>query len=63
MFGRKQEILIGFMSGISNVNYYLRERGIDADEALAKEILATAKTLDHIMTDDEVMAVVKRVRG
>jgi 2-isopropylmalate synthase len=63
MFGRKQEILIGFMSGISNVNYYLRERGIEPDEALAKEILATAKTLDHIMTEEEVMAVVTRVRG
>ncbi len=63
MFGRKQEILIGFMSGASNVNYYLRERGIEPDDALTKEILATAKTLDHIMTDEEVAAVVKRVRG
>jgi len=63
MFGRKQEILIGFMSGASNVNYYLRERGIEPDEALTKEILAAAKALDHIMTDEEVMAVVKRVRG
>jgi len=63
MFGRKQEILIGFMSGASNVNYYLRERSIEPDEALTKEILATAKTLDHIMTEEEVMAVVKRVRG
>jgi len=62
-FGRKQEILIGFMSGASNVNYYLRERGIEPDDALTKEILATAKTLDHIMTEDEVMAVVSRVRG
>jgi len=63
MFGRKQEILIGFMSGASNVNYYLRERGIEPDEALTKEILAAAKALDHIMTEDEVTAVVKRVRG
>lgn len=62
MFGRKQEILIGFMSGASNVSYYLRERGIEPDEALVKEILAAAKALDHIMTDEEVMAVVKRVR-
>src|SRR5512143_497294 len=31
MFGRKQEILIGFMSGASNVNYYLRARGIEPD--------------------------------
>ncbi len=63
MFGRKQEILIGFMSGASNVSYYLRERGMEPDDALVKEILAAAKALDHIMTDEEVMAVVKRVRG
>jgi len=62
MFGRKQEILIGFMSGASNVSYYLRERGIEPDETLVKEILGAAKALDHIMTDEEVMAVVKRVR-
>jgi 2-isopropylmalate synthase len=62
MFGRKQEILIGFMSGASNVSYYLRERGIEPDDALVKEILAAAKALDHIMTEEEVMAVVKRVR-
>jgi 2-isopropylmalate synthase len=63
MFGRKQEICIGFMSGASNVNYYLRDRNIEPDEKLTKEILVAAKELDHIMTDDEVMAIVKRVRG
>ncbi len=62
MFGRKQEILIGFMSGASNVSYYLRERGIEPDDTLVKELLAAAKALDHIMTDEEVMAVVHRVR-
>jgi 2-isopropylmalate synthase len=63
MFGRKQEICIGFMSGASNVTYWLTERGIPSDPGLVKEILAAAKGLDHIMTEDEVMAVVKRVRG
>jgi len=63
MFGRKQEILIGFMSGASNVNYYLRERGIEPTETLTKEILAAAKALDHIMTEEEVMGVVRRVQG
>ncbi len=62
MFGRKQEILIGFMSGASNVNYYLRERGIEPSEKLTKEILAAAKALDHIMTEEEVMAIVRRVQ-
>jgi 2-isopropylmalate synthase len=63
MIGRNQEICIGFMSGISNVNYWLRERGIPSDEVLVTEILKAAKAQDHIMTDDEVMAVIKRVKG
>jgi 2-isopropylmalate synthase len=63
MFGRSQEICIGFMSGASNVNYWLSQRDIPTDETLVAEILKAAKTQDHIMTDDEVMAVVKRVRG
>ena len=63
MIGRAQEICIGFMSGASNVNYWLTSRNIAVDDALVAEILKAAKTQDHIMTDDEVMAVVKRVRG
>jgi 2-isopropylmalate synthase len=63
MFGRKQEIGIGFMSGASNVNFWLRERGIEASEELAAAILEVAKGTRRILTDDEVMAVVARVRA
>jgi 2-isopropylmalate synthase len=63
MFGRKQEICIGFMSGASNVNYWLKERGIASDEKLVSEILSVAKGSSSIMTDDEVLAVVSRVRS
>jgi 2-isopropylmalate synthase len=63
MIGRAQEICIGFMSGASNVNYWLSSRNIPSDETLVSEILKAAKALDHIMSEDEVMAVVKRVRG
>jgi 2-isopropylmalate synthase len=63
MIGRPQEICIGFMSGASNVNFWLSQRKIEADDVLVGEILKAAKTQDRIMTDDEVMAVVKRVRG
>ena len=63
MFGRKQEIVIGFMSGASNVTYYLRERGIEPDEALVAELLKEAKAGSHILTDAQVSAVVARVRG
>jgi 2-isopropylmalate synthase len=63
MFGRKQEVCIGFMSGASNVNFWLSERGIPSDETLVSAILAAAKIESHILSDDEVMRVVKRVRG
>jgi len=62
-FGRKQEICIGFMSGASNVNYWLAERGIPSDEALVTAVLAAAKAENHILSDEEVMSVVRRVRG
>jgi 2-isopropylmalate synthase len=62
MIGRSQEICIGFMSGASNVNYWLTQRKIPTDETLVSEILKAAKALDHIMSEDEVMAVVNRVR-
>jgi 2-isopropylmalate synthase len=63
MIGRAQEICIGFMSGASNVNFWLTQRNITPDETLVSEILKAAKAQDHIMTTDEVMAVVERVRG
>jgi 2-isopropylmalate synthase len=63
MIGRNQEICIGFMSGASNVNYWLAKRDTPASDDLVAEILKTAKAQDHIMTEDEVLAVVKRFRG
>jgi 2-isopropylmalate synthase len=61
MFGREQEICIGFMSGASNVNYWLERRSIRSDEQLVSEILKAAKGSDRIMTDAEVLAIVRRV--
>src|ERR1700678_2004781 len=63
MFGRKQEICIGFMSGASNVSYWLHERGIEGDETLVREILQAAKGQSAIMTDEQVMAVIAKVRS
>ncbi len=63
MIGRSQEICIGFMSGASNVNHWLTSRNIAVDDELVTEILKAAKAQDHIMVDEEVMAVIKRVRG
>jgi 2-isopropylmalate synthase len=60
MFGRKQEICIGYMSGASNVNYWLRQRRIEPSKDLVDAILAKAKAADHILRDDEVFAIVEQ---
>lgn len=63
MFGRHQEICIGFMSGASNVGYWLRERGLEPTDDLVAAILHAAKSTTHILSDREVMDIVQRVRG
>ncbi len=63
MFGRKQEICVGFMSGASNVNYWLRQRKIEPSKDLVDAILAKAKGTDHILGDEEILAVVTQIRG
>src|SRR4051812_9576829 len=63
MFGRKQEICVGYMSGASNVNYWLRQRKIEPSKELVDAILARAKATDHILADGEILAVVEQVRG
>jgi 2-isopropylmalate synthase len=63
LFGRRQEIDIGFMSGTSNVAFWLRERSIEPSEDLIAAILQLAKATTRTLGDDEVLAVVRRVRG
>jgi 2-isopropylmalate synthase len=62
-FGRHQEIAIGFMSGASNVNFWLRQRGIEPTAPLVSAILEVAKSTRYLLSDDEVMAVVSRARA
>jgi len=63
MFGRSQEICVGYMSGASNVNYWLRQRRIEPSKELVEAILKKAKTSSHILSDAEILAVVEEVRG
>ncbi len=60
MVGREQEICIGPMSGVSNVSFWLRERGYDTEPGLVEAVLKVAKQSDHNLTDDEVKAVIER---
>ncbi len=56
-FGRSQEVAIGFMSGESNVRYWLRSRGIPDDDALVRAIFEVAKQGSEILSDDDVLAI------
>jgi 2-isopropylmalate synthase len=63
MFGRTQEIEIGFMSGASNVNYWLRLRQIEPSKELVDAILAKAKGSAQVLTEKEVLAIVEQHRA
>lgn len=59
MVGRGQEIEISPMSGLSNVKYWLRKRGYDADdEALCRRLFEAAKRADHTLSEEELERMV-----
>jgi hypothetical protein len=47
------------MSGVSNVVYWLHERGIAPSDRLVEEIFRMAKERNRILTDDEILEVCK----
>ena len=57
--GKEQEIEIGFMSGQANVTFWLERRHIAPTPALVAAILERAKRSNRILTEPEVMAVVR----
>lgn len=60
MVGRRQEIEIGPMSGLSNVKYWLRARGHDPeDEESGRRIYEAAKKSDHTLTEEEITALMR----
>lgn len=64
MVGRSQEIEISPMSGLSNVRYWLRERGLAADdEALCRRIFEFCKSQDHTLSEEEIMAIIRGDEG
>ncbi|MCB9665171.1 MAG: 2-isopropylmalate synthase [Alphaproteobacteria bacterium] len=56
--GRRQEIQIDYMSGASNVRWFLEEHGLSADEDVVEAVLSRAKTSKQALSIDEVRAVV-----
>ena len=61
LVGRRQVIEVGPMSGISNVRYWLADRGYDpGDTELCERIFNRAKQVDHTLSEDEVVRIVER---
>ena len=55
MVGRNQTIEISHVSGMSNVKYWLREHGYNAeDDELCRRVFDLAKTTDHTLTEAEI---------
>jgi len=58
MVGRHQTIEIGPMSGLSNVQCWLTNHGIEPRPELVEAVFARAKKSDRVLTDEEIRAVV-----
>ncbi len=59
MFGKEQQIEIGHYSGESNVVYWLKKRGHEPTRELVAAVLAAAKRGNRVLSDDEIVAVIK----
>ncbi len=59
MVGLRQIIEIGFMSGVSNIVYWLKVRGIEPDKKLVDEIFRAAKQHNRVLTEEELEELVK----
>jgi 2-isopropylmalate synthase len=57
MFGLKQILEVGPMSGESNVVAWLRERDIDVEPLRVAAILRAAKCADHVLKDEEIRSI------
>ena len=62
LVGRELGIEIGPMAGEHNVRYYLRHRGIEENPVFVEKILAAAKRSNRILSEEDVLQMVKVMR-
>ncbi|HWZ87681.1 MAG TPA: LeuA family protein [Polyangiaceae bacterium] len=60
--GQNAAICIGPMSGASNVQHWLKSHGISSNDTLLRALLERAKAADRVLTDEELLSVVSRMR-
>jgi 2-isopropylmalate synthase len=63
LVGRRQEIEVGPMSGESNVLYWMQSRGLEPTPERVRAVFERAKSVDRVLTDDEIRSVLDRVAG
>jgi 2-isopropylmalate synthase len=63
MFGRKQELCVGYMSGSSNVTHWLQSHGFGVTPDIVEAILTEAKRKARTLSDEEILAIARRVQG
>ncbi len=63
MVGMRQQIEVGFMSGLSNVVYWLHEHGIEPTDGVVEEIFRAAKERNRVLSDDEMLEICKFARA
>jgi 2-isopropylmalate synthase len=61
MFGRGQEIAVGFMSGVSNVNFVLKQMGIEPTQERVSAVLGLAKQSNHILEEHEILSAIQGI--
>jgi isopropylmalate/homocitrate/citramalate synthase len=59
MVGLRQIIEIGFMSGVSNIVFWLKQKGIEPDKKLVDEIFRAAKQHNRVLSEEEVEEIIK----
>lgn len=59
MFGLRQTIEIGPMSGAANARYWLREHCIEPGPGMVDALLSAAKRTRRVLTDSEILALVQ----
>jgi len=59
MVGRHQEIEVGFMSGMSNVVFWLHEHGFAPEPHLVEAIFTAAKERNRVLADEELLEICK----
>jgi 2-isopropylmalate synthase len=58
LFGLEQIIEIGPMSGRSNIVFWLEKHRIPSSDALIDRIFGAAKQSHHVLTEDEILALI-----